>query len=84
MKGAFATALLMCRNLIAISQNEIARRTGLDHSYISRLERGERSPSKGTVMKIAKALELDEGETDQLLASAGYRRRPVPWRTDRP
>jgi transcriptional regulator with XRE-family HTH domain len=35
---------------------ELAERTGLDKGYLSRVERGQKSPSIGTLLKIAEAL----------------------------
>lgn len=42
-----------------ISQIELARRAGLSSPYVGILERGERSPSLVTVVKLAKALGQD-------------------------
>jgi len=39
-----------------MSQKELADRAGLDASYVSRIEVGERSPRPGTVSAIATAL----------------------------
>ena len=69
----FAQFLKKLRLESGLSQNALARRTGVDPSYINRLERGLRQPpSSGVIHDIAKALELDEYSTDQLLLSAGY------------
>jgi transcriptional regulator with XRE-family HTH domain len=43
--------------------------TGLDYSYIGRLEKGTSLPSRDTVIKLAKALGIAE---DELLIKAGY------------
>ena len=39
-----------------ISQEELGFRTGLDRTYISGIERGERNPSLKNITKIAMAL----------------------------
>jgi transcriptional regulator with XRE-family HTH domain len=50
-----------------MSQRQLAQQSGVDHSTISRLLRGDRTPSLGTATKLARGLrELrDEGETPQ-------------------
>ncbi len=40
------------------SQRTVARRVGLDPSYLSRIETGKVQPTLGTVMRIAAALRL--------------------------
>ncbi len=54
------------------SQSRLAREAGFDHSHISRLERGGRTPSRAAVERLVDALGLDPTAEDQLLASAGY------------
>jgi len=48
-----------------MSQRQLAQQSGVDHSTISRLVRGDRTPSLGTATKLARGLrELrDEGDT---------------------
>ncbi len=58
-----------------MSQRQLAQQSGVDHSTISRLIRGDRTPSLGTATKLARGLrELhDEADTPQyfgLMASA--------------
>jgi transcriptional regulator with XRE-family HTH domain len=50
-----------------MSQRQLAQQSGVDHSTISRLVRGDRTPSLGTATKLARGLrELrDETETPQ-------------------
>ena len=58
-----------------MSQRQLAQQSGVDHSTISRLIRGDRVPSLGTATKLARGLrELrDDAETPQYLrmVSAG-------------
>src|SRR3712207_3540195 len=58
-----------------MSQRQLAQQSGVDHSTISRLIRGDRMPSLGTATKLARGLrELrDESDTPQYLrmVSAG-------------
>jgi transcriptional regulator with XRE-family HTH domain len=61
---------------VAMSQNELAHRAGLDASLINYLERGEtRTPRRDTVLRLAAALELGPFGTAELLVAAGY----WPW-----
>jgi transcriptional regulator with XRE-family HTH domain len=46
------------RSELGISQDELARRSGLQRTYISDLERGTRNPSVGSIQKIAHALQV--------------------------
>jgi transcriptional regulator with XRE-family HTH domain len=39
-----------------ISQQELARRSGLSREYVARLEIGQHNPSLATLQKLAKAL----------------------------
>ncbi|MBA3436331.1 MAG: helix-turn-helix transcriptional regulator [Chloroflexi bacterium] len=50
-----------------MSQRQLAQQSGVDHSTISRLVRGDRTPSLGTATKLARGLrELhDEADTSQ-------------------
>ena len=58
-----------------MSQRQLAQQSGVDHSTISRLIRGDRMPSLGTATKLARGLrELrDDNDTPQYLrmVSAG-------------
>lgn len=67
-----AVLLPRLRDRRRLSQSRLAERAGFDHSYISRIECGNRTPTRNGTLAIAAALELDEAETDILLMSAGY------------
>jgi transcriptional regulator with XRE-family HTH domain len=54
------------------SQNELARRAGIDSGTVSRLIRGVHEPTMGTLESIAKALDLNPV---QLFRLAGI---PIP------
>jgi transcriptional regulator with XRE-family HTH domain len=56
-----------------MTQAALSARSGLDPSYISRLERGQRGVgSRETARKLAQALELDVADTNRILVAAGY------------
>jgi transcriptional regulator with XRE-family HTH domain len=42
-----------------ISQEKLAKLTGLDRTFISLIENGKRSPTFSTILKICAALEID-------------------------
>jgi transcriptional regulator with XRE-family HTH domain len=70
--GSFAEALRESRERQRLSQSRLAAAAGFDHSYVSRLESGSRTPTRDAVTKLGQALSLDDIETDALLAAAGF------------
>lgn len=60
------------RDRARLSQSRLALAIGCDHSYISRLESGERQPSRRIVADIARACDCSPVDTAELLALAGY------------
>ena len=58
-----------------MSQRQLAQQSGVDHSTISRLIRGDRMPSLGTATKLARGLrELrDDADTPQYLGLVAVR-----------
>jgi len=57
-EAAFGTALRKARTALGISQDELAFQSGYHRTYISQLERGEKSPSLRTVFNLAATLKL--------------------------
>ncbi len=57
----FGAAVRRHRELLRLSQEELASRSGIDRTYISGVERGVRNPTLDVMQRIAKALgaELD-------------------------
>lgn len=70
--GSFAVALRQNRERKRLSQSRLAAAAGFDHSYVSRLESGTRTPTRDAVVKLSEALGLDDIQTDALLATAGF------------
>ncbi|MGK5114245.1 MULTISPECIES: ATP-binding protein [unclassified Geodermatophilus] len=69
--GGFAGLLRRFRGRAALSQEELAARSGLTAKAVSALERGERRrPYPHTVRALADALDLDPAERDALAAAA--------------
>jgi len=52
-----------------MSLRDLSKVTAIDHSYIGRLEKNVSTPSRKTVSKLAKALDIEE---NILLSAAGY------------
>lgn len=60
-------AVRKCREDQGIAQDAFALRAGVDRSYFGRLERGQRQPTVGLLLRIAAALGVAGSE---LLAQA--------------
>jgi transcriptional regulator with XRE-family HTH domain len=60
--AAFGTSIRQIRTERDITQTQLAALTGLDRSYISGIERGERNPSLTNILKIASALGVTASE----------------------
>lgn len=60
-----------------VAQDAFALAAGVDRSYYGKLERGERQPSLGLLLRIATALDISGAELVALVESrvAGHRRR---------
>ena len=48
----------LARTMRDLTQSELSRRSGIDHSYISLLERDKRDPTLSTVIGLATALDV--------------------------
>ena len=55
-KKPFGASVKAWRNRLGISQEELARRTGLHRTYICDIERGMRNPSLESIVTLAHAL----------------------------
>lgn len=69
----FGPALKRAREARKVSQSKLADRAGFDHSYVSRLEAGARTPTRDAVDRLGEALELPKDEWDALRYAAGFR-----------
>jgi transcriptional regulator with XRE-family HTH domain len=70
--AAFASTLRTFRERARISQSELGRRCDFDHSFVSRLESGNRAPSRNTVEAISSAINLGKDDHALLLHAAGF------------
>lgn len=65
------------------SQSGLAEGMDINHSSVSRLESGERRPSRDMVEVVAHTQGLSETEADRLRAAAGFRgHRNTIWHTE--
>lgn len=69
---AFGKALRAERERAEISQEELADRSGVDRTFVSRAERGVCQPSLATVFMLSAALDVD---TESLVALTAQRLR---------
>lgn len=69
----FGAELKRLREAAGLSQSGLAKRVGLNASYINRLESGEREPPRAeTVVALAEALGVGGADRDGLLVAAGH------------
>ncbi len=55
---AFGETLRALRNKRGLSQDDLAHQSGYHRTYISQLERGEKSPSLRTIVNLAATLKV--------------------------
>lgn len=67
-----ADVLKALRTSRRLSMNRLARRVGVDHSFVSRIESGGRGVSRAILERFADALRATDAERERLLMSAGY------------
>jgi len=70
--GTFGSLLRQARLGKGWGQRELARRAGLDASYINRLEAGRRRPARDAGLALAEALGIRGAALDRWLAAAGH------------
>ena len=63
-----------------MSQRQLAQQSGVDHSTISRLIRGDRMPSLGTATKLARGLRELREDADTTAVPRSRRDRQSPTR----
>ncbi|MER5623945.1 XRE family transcriptional regulator [Streptosporangium sp. NPDC002544] len=67
-----AQRLRELRSLRGITLNALAEQTGLSAPYLSRLEKGERQPSIGTLLQLARVYGVSVGELVEERGGDGY------------
>ena len=56
------TNLREARERLGLTQEQVAERSGVHATEVSRIEGGKRDPQVSTVIRLAKALEVEPGE----------------------
>ena len=59
---AFGLVLRQLRTNKGLTQEALALEAGTERSHISALERAEKGPSLGTILRLAQALDVSAGE----------------------
>jgi len=59
---AYGRALRQFRSERGISQERLAHLSGLDRTYVSGIERGERNPSLANILKLTQVLGIKVSE----------------------
>ena len=73
---AFGQKVRAIREKAGLTQREVAKRSGLDVTYISGLERSVRNPSLMSLEKLAKGLGCSMADTCQGLDKLDLGKRP--------
>jgi len=60
--AAFGLAIRRVRTERGLSQERMAHLADLDRSYVSGIERGERNPSLGNILKLTAVLDVSLSE----------------------
>lgn len=62
IKKRLSVCLKRLREEHGLTQENLAKRSGVSHGYLARLEIGMQDPSLSTLAKLAKALKVTVGE----------------------
>lgn len=71
MKNAevlFGEEVRKARNLLGLTQEDLAHKADLHSGYVSKVERGLKTPSLKVILQLANALDLQPGELVQAVA----------------
>lgn len=60
--GDLGSNLKAARKKLGLTQEEVAERSGVHATEVSRIEAGKRDPQVSTVLKLAKAVEIAPGQ----------------------
>lgn len=62
MRDPLGTNLREARQRLELTQEQVAERSGVHATEVSRIEAGKRDPQVSTVRKLAKALRMSAGQ----------------------
>jgi transcriptional regulator with XRE-family HTH domain len=81
---AFGCTLRLRRLKVGLSQNNLARRAGIDQAYVNRMERAPASssilPSRHVALALAESLGLDWRQRDRFLFAASLAPK-IDWQS---
>ena len=60
--AGLGTNLREARERLGLTQEQVAERSGVHATEVSRIEGGKRDPQVSTVIRLANALEVEPGE----------------------
>jgi transcriptional regulator with XRE-family HTH domain len=73
MREDFPSLLRSFREAAGRSRNNLAHEVGVDPSYLTRIEHGDREPPRQHIVEaLARALRLSLPDRNRLLVAAGY------------
>ena len=73
MREEFPALLRSFREAAGRSRNNLAHEVGVDPSYLTRIEHGDREPPRQHIVEaLARALRLSLPDRNRLLVAAGY------------
>lgn len=73
MREDFPTLLRTFRERVGRSRNNLAQEVGVDPSYLTRIEHGDREPPRQHIVEaLARALRLSLPDRNRLLVAGGY------------
>jgi len=72
MSTAFGTLIKHWRSIRRFSQLTLSTETGISSRHISFLETGRAQPSRGSVLTLARALEMPKSAVNDALLAAGF------------
>lgn len=73
--SALGTNLREARERLGLTQEEVAHRSGVHATEVSRMEAGKRDPKVSTLERLAKAVEMQPGQLLDGLPPSGARAR---------
>lgn len=62
LMGDLGTNLRDARKCLGLTQEQVAERSGVHATEVSRIEAGKRDPQVSTLLKLAKAVEVSPGQ----------------------
>jgi transcriptional regulator with XRE-family HTH domain len=60
--AGFGSNLRAARERLGLTQEEVAQRSGVHATEVSRIEAGKRDPKVSTLLRLAKAVEVRPGQ----------------------